>query len=118
MEFFVWVVSVACVLIGIYKFITRWFVDVDKYEWLDILDYEQWKRGRDLCHEMEELKGGWISYATVYIAMDHLEEEGLVEHKDSSDEHGPLREFRKKSGGRRVRRDKPLETPRTVPKFV
>ncbi len=94
-------------LLLLFKFLYRNRVKIGKYEYLEVLGSTEWKAGRVIRRELEEKYGGWLSYGDVYIVMRHLEEEGLVERKISSDEVGPLHEFRKKSGEKSVQMKNP-----------
>jgi len=91
----------------VWKFLHRKQAIVDRYEYLEILSFQEWKAGRLIKKEMEGLKGGWIDSGTFYIDLYLLEEEGLVERRLVSNiSPGPdLHEFRKKIGGKRKKRE-------------
>lgn len=54
---------------------------VNKYDYLEVLHHQEWKSGRLLREELEELKGGWISAPQVCAALGELEDEKLVERR-------------------------------------
>lgn len=93
---------IALALILVWKFLRRNHAEVDKYEYLEVLSYTEWKAGRTIRKELEKLKGGYLGGVEVYHNLAELAEEGLVEFRDLEDEDGKLREFRKKPGGRRT----------------
>jgi hypothetical protein len=82
---------------------------VDRYEYLEVLSFTEWKSGRDIKLELEKRNNGWLGYGEVYINLSHLQEEGLVERQtvteilecDGRMKTIRVAEFRRKSGGRR-----------------
>lgn len=62
---------------------------------------------------MEQKHHGWLSYSDVYLALRKLEEDGLVEHRDELEDFEddgqviklPRRDFRKKPGGIKVKKE-------------
>lgn len=94
-------------IILLWKFLRRKYVSVDKYEYIELMSFEEWKPGLRIRKEMEAKKSGLIDAGTFYIRMMELEEEGLIERRMIEDEPSQivLCNFRKKKGGRRKRKE-------------
>lgn len=69
------------ILILLWKFAARKHVDVEVYEYMEVLSPNEWKTGRQIRKEMEKLKGGWLSIAEVYYALSKLEDEEQIESR-------------------------------------
>lgn len=101
-----WIVSLTVYFL--WKFIHRNNAVVDRYEYLEIMSFQEWKLGRLIKKEMEKKKSGWIDSGIFYISMMELEDEGLIERRLGESMYpGTLspHEFRKKIGGKRKRKE-------------
>ena len=73
----------------------------------DILSYHNWKTGREVVDSLVPILKKRINYGTVYLRMNKLEEKGLVEHLEDSDNSGKLRKFKKVLGKDLERKKEP-----------
>lgn len=95
------------------KLFCRRHAVVGRYDYLYVLSFTEWKAGRQVKIEMEQKHHGWLSYSDVYLALRKLEEDGLVEHRDELEDFEddgqviklPRRDFRKKPGGIKVKKE-------------
>ena len=76
----------------------------DRYEWLVVLSYHEWKRVPDLIEELLHLKKAKSSFGlkgVIYSDLESLEEEKLIEIREVPSEYGllPLTEFKLTSRG-------------------
>lgn len=94
-------VIVLLVLILLWKFLMRKHAVVETYDYLEVLSYHIWKRGRQIKKEIENIKNGWLNDVEVYQALSNLEDEGLVErrHVDEEVDEVKITEFRLTSSG-------------------
>ena len=85
-------------------FLHRNHLVLDRYEYLEVLSLTEWRGGREVLEMLEKKHDGWLSYVQMYSNLSDLEEEGLVEHRDSYEMFDGMRllkrEFRRKPGGR------------------
>lgn len=109
-----WVLFVLLALTAIWKLLRRNHAYVEDHEYLQLLSFTEWKQTKKLQKEMQKLKGGSVEFIEVLHALRRLEEQGLTEHKDSVDDDGQIREFRRVSGGKRA----PSQPTENVPDLV
>ena len=74
-----------------------------------LLPWPNYIPGRDLAKLYEKNNNKKIEYGSLYIDMRSLVESGFAESQQRKDEYGTIREFRKKSGGKRPEKPKRIE---------
>jgi hypothetical protein len=87
-QLIVWV-AVVLLLLVILMFISVHILErrdvPNKYEWLKVLNYTEWKSTRQIRKEMEEiLKKESLFLIGLYPDLDNLEEEGLVTSREGT----------------------------------
>ncbi len=84
-------------------------VTVRQWNLYNLLPWPEYISGRDLAKSYEKNIGKKIYYGPLYIDMRHLVESGFAESRDTEDEDGKKREFRKKADGGRPEKPKKLK---------
>lgn len=105
MEVLRWICYIVAALVLLYHLNKKlfYYIDVDPYEYLELISYVEWRSGRDIRLEMMRRKKGRIDSYIFYRAMVRLEDAKLIERKYVLKQvHGfEIKEpqFRKTSGG-------------------
>ncbi|MDP1694054.1 MAG: helix-turn-helix transcriptional regulator [Candidatus Woesearchaeota archaeon] len=73
-----------------------------------VLSFTEWKNGRaikeelDKFHKVEDRRFRQVSYGSLYTKLRRLVEEGWAEVRDSEDEDGRIREYKRYTGKLRI----------------
>ena len=113
MDFFWWFVIPVVVLLllilvaGIFSTtLDRRFVP-DRYEWLEVLSFEEWRASPEVRARMQKRKGTKRRFmGIVFIDLSELEDEGLVLSRKQplSNQEYPLYEFLRVPWGKKIRK--------------
>ncbi len=112
-------VVVLLLLFAFFSFLYQRIHIPSRYEWLELLDRQEWKTSLQLRKEMRR-RVGTEGPAVLYTDLEELEDEGLIESQEhDGDVQSSLYEYRLTISGlkRKLRNHRPKANP-TLPRTV